>query len=104
MTPQDPHGAKLGGEPRFLHGGTVWGAEAQSEDTVFSWLQRTLRQGCLMLPSPGVIFHAICVLTTPILSMEKLMLQLYVLSAGQSSLHVVLLIVACSACTLTPSM
>lgn len=48
-----------------------------------------------MLPSPGVIFHAICVLTTSIVGMEKLMLQLCVLSAGQSSLHVVLLIQAC---------
>lgn len=54
---------------------TVWGAEAQSEGSVLSWLQRTLRWGCLVLHSPGVIFHAIHVLTTPIVGMGKLMLQ-----------------------------
>ena len=47
VTPQDPHGATLEGKSHFLHGGTIWGAEAQSEDTVLPWLQRTPRWVCL---------------------------------------------------------
>lgn len=47
VTPQDPRGAKLGGESHFLHRGTIWGTEAQSEDTVLSWLQRTSTWVCL---------------------------------------------------------
>lgn len=60
---------------------TIWEAKAPSEDTTLCQVQRTLRWGCLMLHSPGVIFHAICVLTTPTLGTGKLMLQPYLLHA-----------------------
>lgn len=60
---------------------TIWEAKAPSEDTVLCRVKRTLRWGCLMLHSPSVIFHAICVLTKPTLGMGKLMLQPYLLHA-----------------------
>lgn len=64
------------------HPGVIaWETEAQSKDTILSWLQRTLRWGCLSLQSPGVSFRPIYVLSTPILGMGKLMLQPYLLSA-----------------------
>lgn len=77
--------------PHLPQQGAVWGAEAQSEDTVSAWLQGALRWGCLVLRSPGVIFRAIRVLTTPVFGMGKLTLQLCGAGVGQSSLHVVFL-------------
>lgn len=71
----------LGGSPISHMEQTVCGAEDQREDTVLSWLQRTLRWGCIILHSPGIIFHAIHVLPTPILGMGKPMLQPYLLRA-----------------------
>lgn len=76
-----PHGAKLGGEPCSPHRSDRLAAEAQGEDAILPWLQRTLRWGCLSLHCPGLSFHAIRAPTPPVLGMGKLMLQPYLLSA-----------------------
>lgn len=106
VIPQDPHGATLEGESHFLHGRTIWGAEAQSEDTVLPWLQRTPTWVCLRFtalrcrpchpcrPCPDCA-HARNGETDASALFTK---------CRKSSLHVVLLIVVCSACTLTPRM
>ena len=102
-TPQDPCGAKLGGESHFLHEGTTWGTEAQSEDTILSWLQRTSMWVCLMLHSPGAVVHAVHVDCARVRNGETDASALFI-KCRKSSLHVVLLVVVCSACTLTPRM
>lgn len=103
MTPQDPCGAKLGGEFHFLHEGTTWGTEAQSEDTILSWLQRTSTWVRLMLHSPGAVVHAVHVDCAHVRNGETDASALFI-KCRKSSLHVVLLVVVFSACTLTPRM